>query len=56
MKGYNVYSTIAIVGKNASGKTSALELMDWCYDILGTFRLANKKCSYRGITLEIMFL
>lgn len=54
-EGLYVYSTIAIVGKNASGKTSALELMDWCYDILGTFRLANKKCSYRGITLEIMF-
>lgn len=50
-----VYSTMGIVGKNASGKTSALELLDWCYDILSTFRLSGKECSYHGISMEIIF-
>lgn len=50
-----VYSTVGIVGKNASGKTSALELLDWCYDILSTFRLGGKECSYQGVALEIIF-
>ncbi len=50
-----VYTTIGIVGKNASGKTSALELLDWCYDILSTFRLDGKKCDYHGISLNIYF-
>lgn len=50
-----VYSTVGIVGKNASGKTSALELLDWCYDILSVFRLGGKKTSYHGICLEIYF-
>lgn len=50
-----VYSTVSIVGKNASGKTSALELLDWCYDILSTFTLSGKNCSYRGVLLEIIF-
>lgn len=50
-----VYSTVGIVGKNASGKTSALELLDWCYDILGTFRLSEKNSNYHGVCLEILF-
>lgn len=50
-----VYSTVGIVGKNASGKTSTLELLDWCYDILATFRLSGKNCSYQGIELIIFF-
>lgn len=54
-EGLYVYSTVAIVGKNASGKTTTLELIDWCYDILSTFSLADKKCSYKGIGLEIIF-
>ena len=33
-----VYNTMAFIGKNASGKTSALELLDACYSILGDFR------------------
>lgn len=50
-----VYSTIGVVGKNASGKTSVLELLDWCYDILSTFRLSGKNSNYNGIWLEILF-
>lgn len=54
-EGLYVYSTVGIVGKNASGKTTALELLDWCYDILSTFRLNGKNCSYKGVFLEIVF-
>ena len=54
-EGLYVYSTVGIVGKNASGKTSTLELLDWCCDILGTFRLSGKKSNYHGISLEILF-
>ncbi len=50
-----VYSTVGIVGKNASGKTSALELLDWCYDILSSFRLSGKGGNYQGVSLEILF-
>ncbi|MCM1385870.1 MAG: ATP-binding protein [Bacillus sp. (in: Bacteria)] len=50
-----VYSTVGIVGKNASGKTSTLVLLDWCYDILSTFRLGGKNSNYQGIELTIYF-
>ena len=49
------YSTMAFIGKNASGKTSAVELLDACYSILGEFRLEDKHYSYDGIELEITF-
>ena len=54
-EGLYTYTTVGIVGKNASGKTSALELLDWCYDILSTFRLSGKKYNYAGVNLEIIF-
>lgn len=54
-EGLYVYNTVGIIGKNASGKTSALELLDWCYDILSTFSLAGKGNNYNGISLEIIF-
>lgn len=54
-EGLYVYSIGAFVGKNASGKTTALELLDCCYDILGKFSLENKHYSYEGIKLEIIF-
>jgi len=50
-----VYNTIGIIGKNASGKSTTLELLDWCYDILGNFRLSGKGGEYRDIELEIVF-
>lgn len=50
-----VYNTAAFVGKNASGKTTAIELLDCCYSILGEFSLENKPYSYDGIILEIFF-
>ena len=50
-----VYSTVAFVGKNASGKTTAIELLDCCYSILGDFRLENKNYSYENVQLELFF-
>ena len=51
----HVYNTMAFIGKNASGKTSAIDLLDCAYSILSEFRLENKKYSYDGIELEIIF-
>ena len=50
-----VYNTLAFVGKNASGKTSAIELLDGCYSILGEFRLENSHYNYDGVSLELIF-
>ncbi len=50
-----VYNTVAVVGKNASGKTTALELFDCCYSILGNFSLEDKDYAYEGIHLELFF-
>lgn len=50
-----VYSTAAFVGKNASGKTTAIELLECCYSILSDFYVDNKKYLYTGIHLEIYF-
>lgn len=54
-EGLYVYNTVGIVGKNASGKSTTLQLLDWCYDILSTFRLSGKECDYKGISFEIIF-
>ena len=50
-----VYATAAFVGKNASGKSTAIELLDCCYSILGDFRLEGKHYSYDDVQLEITF-
>lgn len=50
-----VYNTMAFVGKNASGKTTAVELLDCCYSILGEFRLEGKHYDYNGIELDMIF-
>lgn len=50
-----VFNTVAFIGKNASGKTTAIELLDCCYSILQDFRLENKKYNYDNIELEIIF-
>jgi hypothetical protein len=53
--GLFVFSTTAFVGKNASGKTTAIELLDCCYTILGEFRLESKNNDYENVALEIIF-
>ena len=50
-----VYNTAAFVGKNASGKTTAIELLDCGYSILSEFRLEDKHYTYEGVKLEIIF-
>ena len=50
-----VYNTMAFVGKNASGKSTAVELLDCCYTILGEFRLSDKHYPYDGVRLSIWF-
>ena len=50
-----VYNTLAFVGKNASGKTTAVELLDCCYSILGDFRLEGKHYDYSNIDLDMVF-
>lgn len=50
-----VFNTVAFVGKNASGKTSAIELMECAYSILSEFRLEDKHYNYDNVKLEIMF-
>lgn len=50
-----VYSTAAFIGKNASGKTTAIDLLDCCYSIWGNFSLDNKHYNYDGVCLRIFF-
>lgn len=50
-----VFNTMALVGKNASGKTSAIELIECCYSILSEFRLENQYYNYDNVKLEIFF-
>ena len=50
-----ICNTAAIVGKNASGKTSAIELLEACYRIFETFRLENDTYNYDNVKLEIFF-
>lgn len=50
-----ILNTAAFVGKNASGKTSAIELLDCCYSILGEFHLEDKHYNYDNVSLEIIF-
>ena len=53
--GLFVYSTGAFIGKNASGKTTALDLLDCAYSILGEYRLEGKHYSCEGTRLELFF-
>lgn len=50
-----VYNTMAFVGKNASGKTSAIELLNSCYSILSEFQLDNEYYDYNNVILKIFF-
>ena len=53
--GLYVFNTAAFVGKNASGKTSAIELLNCCYSILSEFRLEDKYYNYDNVALKIIF-
>ena len=49
------YTTLVFAGKNASGKTTAVELLDACFSILTEFRLELKPYSFEGVKLCIDF-
>ena len=49
------YNTTAIIGKNASGKTSAFELLEICYSILGYFEIKNSYLINNNINIKIWF-
>ena len=53
--GLYVFSTIGIVGKNASGKSSVLDLLGVCYDIMGTFRIKKRDYNLDNVELTIFF-
>ena len=38
-----VFNTLGIIGKNASGKTTAVELLSIVYDIFSNYRINNSK-------------
>ena len=54
-EGLFTYSTVGVVGKNASGKTSVLELLSIAYEILGTFRITKKNYDLNGVQLTLFF-
>ncbi len=54
-EGLFVYSTVGIVGRNASGKTSAVELLSVAHEILGNFRITKKSFSLNGAKLVLYF-
>jgi AAA15 family ATPase/GTPase len=53
------YSTVGIIGKNASGKTSVVELLSLVYDIFSFFRVKNMTRLFsiwnKKINLDITF-
>lgn len=53
--GLFTFVTLAFAGKNASGKTSALNLLESAYQILESFRLRRGTYSYDGVSIEIVF-
>lgn len=54
-----VFSTLGIIGKNASGKTSAVELLSIIYDIFSNYRINSSKNIFKfidkPINLDITF-
>lgn len=54
-----VFNTLGIIGKNASGKTTAVELLSIVYDIFSNYRINNSKNIFKFIentvNLDITF-
>lgn len=54
-----VFSTVGIVGKNASGKTSVVDLLGLVYDIFSSFRVSSMKRRFlywnKNVNLDITF-
>ncbi len=54
-EGLYTFSTIGVVGKNASGKTSVLELLRVAYDIIGPLRVSHMDFDLNNVRLCIYF-
>ena len=54
--GLYTQNTMAIVGKNASGKTTAVDLLDCCYSILGDFSLKTGTTTMTASTWKSRFI
>ena len=54
-EGLFVFSTVGVVGKNASGKTTVLDLLNVCYEIFGKYRIEKKTFSLDNVSLKIYF-
>ena len=52
--GLYTFNTVVIVGKNASGKTTAIELLEACYSLLGDFSILQDEYQYNDVQLELM--
>lgn len=52
-KGLFIYNTLGIIGKNASGKTTAVELLAVVYDIFSNYRIKNSINIFRFIDKPI---
>lgn len=54
-----VFSTLGIIGKNASGKTTVVELLSIIYDIFSNYRINNSKHIFKFIdkplSLDVTF-
>ena len=44
------FNTLGIIGKNASGKTSTVELLSIVYDILSLQSCLDKRCAKGGVS------
>lgn len=53
--GLFTFSTVGVVGKNASGKTSVLDLLGVCYGILSDYRIDKSNFNLNGVSLSIYF-
>ena len=54
-----IFSTLAIIGKNASGKTSAVDLLGLVYDLFSNFRINSMRKRFiiwnKEVSLDITF-
>ncbi|WP_044976717.1 AAA family ATPase [Ruminococcus sp. HUN007] len=53
--GLYTFNNMAFVGKNASGKTTAIELIASCYRILDEFQISDNNYFNNNEELEIFF-
>lgn len=53
--GLFTFNTVVFTGKNASGKTTFLDLIDCAYSILGNFAIESDKYNFENMRLVLIF-